>query len=94
MWLGELKPEKVAGYGPLCGPSWADTMNRTVLTADPTVGAAQPAEPFGWAVKGYKDYSVAFARSLILKTPPPLRATRKWRKRNPWNKTVERKTAV
>ncbi|MCK4658704.1 MAG: hypothetical protein KAV82_04205 [Phycisphaerae bacterium] len=28
------------------------------------------------AMKGYKDYSVAFARSLILKTPPPLRATR------------------
>ncbi len=28
-------------------------------------------------MKGYKDYSVAFARSLILKTPPPLRATRK-----------------
>ena len=29
------------------------------------------------AMKGYKDCSVAFARSLILKTPPPLRATRK-----------------
>ncbi len=29
------------------------------------------------AMKGYKDYSVAFAQSLILKTPPPLRATRK-----------------
>ncbi len=25
-------------------------------------------------MKGYKEYSVAFARSLILKTPPPLRA--------------------
>ncbi len=42
-------------------------------------------------MKGYKDYSVAFARSLILKTPPPLRATRKGRKRNPWNKTAQRK---
>lgn len=30
-------------------------------------------------MEGYKDYSVAFARSLILKTPPPLRATRKER---------------
>jgi len=29
------------------------------------------------AMKGYKDYSVAFARGLILKTPPALRATRK-----------------
>ncbi|MGB2985969.1 MAG: hypothetical protein WBE26_08805 [Phycisphaerae bacterium] len=42
-------------------------------------------------MKGYKDYSVAFAQSLILKTPPPLRATRKGRKRNPWNKTAQRK---
>ncbi len=31
------------------------------------------------AMKGDKDYSVAFARSLILKTPPHLRATRKGR---------------
>ena len=29
------------------------------------------------AMKGYKDYSVAFARSLILKMPPPFCATRK-----------------
>ena len=43
------------------------------------------------AMKGYKDYSAAFARSLILKTPPPLRATRKGRKRNPWNKSAQRK---
>ena len=43
------------------------------------------------AMKGYKDYSVAFAQSLVLKTPPPLRATRKGRKRNPWNKTAQRK---
>jgi len=27
-------------------------------------------------MKGYKDYSVAFARSLILKTPPALREVR------------------
>ena len=43
------------------------------------------------AMKGYKDYSVAFAQSLVLKTPPPMRATRKGRKRNPWNKTAQRK---
>ena len=42
-------------------------------------------------MKGYKDYSVAFARSLILKTPPPLPATWKGRKRNPWNKTAQHK---
>ena len=43
------------------------------------------------AMNGYKDCSLALARSLILKTPPPLRATRKGRKRNPWNKTAQRK---
>ena len=42
-------------------------------------------------MKGCKDYSEAFARSLILKTPPSLCATRKGRKRNPWNKTAQRK---
>ena len=41
-------------------------------------------------MKGSKGYSVAFPRSLILKTPPPLRATRKGRKRSPWNKTAQR----
>ena len=42
------------------------------------------------AMKGYKDFSVAFARSLILKTPPAQRETRR-RKRNPWNKSTQRK---
>ena len=43
------------------------------------------------AMKSYKDYSVAFARSLILKTPPALREVRR-RKRNPWNKSAQRKS--
>jgi ParB-like chromosome segregation protein Spo0J len=42
------------------------------------------------AMKGYKDFSVAFARSLILKTPPAQREVRR-RKRNPWNKSAQRK---
>ena len=41
-------------------------------------------------MKGYKDYSVAFARSLILKTPPALREVRR-RKGNPRKKTAQRK---
>ena len=32
--------------------------------------------------------------SLILKTPLPLRATRKGRKRNPWNKTAQPKIGL
>jgi ParB family transcriptional regulator, chromosome partitioning protein len=43
------------------------------------------------AMKGYKDFSVAFARSLVLKTPPPLRDTRRNRKHNPWNRSAQRK---
>ena len=41
-------------------------------------------------MKDYKDFSVAFARSLILKTPPVLRELRR-RKRNPWNESSQRK---
>lgn len=44
------------------------------------------------AMKSYKDYSIAFARSLILKTAPPQRETRRGRKHNPWNKSAERKS--
>ena len=45
-------------------------------------------------MKGYEDYRVAFAWGLILKTPPPLRTTRKGRKRNPWNRTAQRKNEL
>ena len=41
--------------------------------------------------KGYKNYSVAFGRSLLLKTPPPLRAMRKGRKLDPRSRTTQRK---
>jgi ParB-like chromosome segregation protein Spo0J len=43
------------------------------------------------AMKGYKDFSIAFARSLILKTPSVQRDTRRRRKHNPWNKSAQRK---
>jgi hypothetical protein len=43
------------------------------------------------AMEGYKDYSIAFARAQILKTPSPLREARKG-KGDPWNKTAQRKT--
>ncbi len=42
------------------------------------------------AMEGYKDYSIAFARALVLKTPTPLREVRKG-KNNPWDKTSQRK---
>jgi len=43
------------------------------------------------AMAGCKDYSVALARTLILKTPPPLREPRRGRI-DPWDKTARRKS--
>jgi ParB-like chromosome segregation protein Spo0J len=43
------------------------------------------------AMEGYKDYSIAFARALILKTPPGQRESR-GRKRGPWDKSAQRKS--
>lgn len=42
------------------------------------------------AMEGYKDYSVAFIRAMILKTPAPQRETR-GRKRDPWDKSAQKK---
>jgi ParB family transcriptional regulator, chromosome partitioning protein len=42
------------------------------------------------AMEGYKDYGIAFARSLVLKTSPAMREGRKG-KNNPWDKTAQRK---
>lgn len=44
-------------------------------------------------MKSYEDFSVAFARSLILKTPPAQREVRR-RKLNPWNKSAQRKNEL
>lgn len=43
------------------------------------------------AMESYNDWSLPFVRSLILKTPPPLRDVRRRRKHDPWNKTAKRK---
>jgi hypothetical protein len=42
------------------------------------------------AMEGYKDFSTAFARALVLKTPPAQRETRR-RKSNPWDNKAQRK---
>lgn len=41
------------------------------------------------AMKGYKDYSVPFARSLILKTPPHLPTTMMWWQSLERNRLIE-----
>lgn len=43
------------------------------------------------AMEAYKDFSLAFARALILKTPPALRESRS-RKKEPWGKNGQRKS--
>lgn len=42
------------------------------------------------AMVGYKDYSTAFVRTLVVKTPQHQRDTTR-RKNNPWDKTAQRK---
>ncbi len=43
------------------------------------------------AMECYQDYSVAFAKALILKTPPGQRESR-GRKKGPWDKSAQRKS--
>src|SRR6185312_14173696 len=42
------------------------------------------------AMEGYKDYSTAFVRTLVVKSPPHQRDPNR-RKNNPWDKTTQRK---
>lgn len=42
------------------------------------------------AMEGHKDYSTAFVRALVVKTPPQQRETDR-RKNSPWDKTTQRK---
>ncbi len=43
------------------------------------------------AMEGYKDFSTAFARAMVLKTPPAQREARR-RMDNPWDKRAQRKS--
>jgi ParB family transcriptional regulator, chromosome partitioning protein len=42
------------------------------------------------AMDGYKDYSIAFVRTQVLKTPAPMREGRA-RKHSPWDRSAQRK---
>jgi len=81
--LKQLAPEVAAAFD-------QGAITRT-CAMELTYVKAERQEEILTAMKGYKDYSVAFARSLVLKTPPGMRAARKGRKRNPWNKSAQRK---
>jgi ParB family chromosome partitioning protein len=82
--LSQLHREAVAAYD-------EGTITRTCAMELTFVKPARQQEILS-AMKGYKDFSVAFARSLILKTPPSQRETRRRHKQNPWAKTTHRKS--
>ncbi len=81
--LKQLHPDAAAAFD-------QGAITRTCAVELTHVKAARQQE-IVTAMKSYKDYSIAFARSLILKTPPQQRETRRGRKHNPWNKSAQRK---
>lgn len=46
------------------------------------------------AVESYEDTSLAFVRSLVLKTVPAMRETGRRRKHNPWDRSAQRKSSL
>ncbi|MBK9118145.1 MAG: ParB N-terminal domain-containing protein [Phycisphaerales bacterium] len=82
--LKQLHPEVATAYD-------AGTITRTCAMELTHVKPARQHEILT-AMYGYKDFSVAFARSLILKTPPGQRDTRRRHKHNPWVKASQRKS--
>lgn len=84
--LKQLHPDAAAAYD-------EGTITRTCAEELTHVKPARQEEIIA-AMKGYKDYSVAFARSLILKTPPGQREARRRHKHNPWAKATVRKNEL
>lgn len=78
----QLHPEVIAGFD-------EGKISRTCARELTHVKPARQKE-IVTAMKGYNDYSIAFARTLIVKTPPSLRESRR-RKHNPWDKKAQRK---
>ncbi|HYE19745.1 MAG TPA: plasmid partitioning protein RepB C-terminal domain-containing protein [Tepidisphaeraceae bacterium] len=80
--LKQLHPDVAAAFD-------KDKITRACAQELTSVKPARQKEIIG-QMDGYKDYSIAFARTLILKTPPQLRNETK-RKHDPWDKTAQRK---
>ncbi len=81
--LKQLHPDVVAAYD-------AGRINRA-CARELTHVKPQRQKEILHAMAGYKDYSTAFARALIVKTPASHRESR-GRKYNPWNKAAQRKS--
>jgi ParB-like chromosome segregation protein Spo0J len=80
--LKQLHPEVVAAFD-------QGKVNR-VSTREFTLVKPQRQKEILDAMESYKDFSTAFVRTLIVKTPPHQRIPNR-RKSNPWDKTTQRK---
>lgn len=82
--LKQLHPDVAAAFD-------QGALTRTCAMELTHVKPARQTQILG-AMKGHKDFSLAFARALVLKTPPPMRNTRRRRKNNPWSKSAHKKS--
>lgn len=69
----------------------AGTLNRTCVTELAYVTPKRQEEILG-VLENYKDYSLPFVRSLVLKTPLPARAKNRPGLKNPWARNEQRKS--
>ena len=81
--LKQLHPDVAAAFD-------KDKISRACAKEFTSVKPARQKEIIA-QMDGYKDYSIAFARTQVLKTPPPMRDDPN-RKHDPWDKTAQRKT--
>jgi ParB family transcriptional regulator, chromosome partitioning protein len=82
--LKQLHPRIAAAFD-------AETINKTCVLELTYVTPKRQEEILG-AMENYKDYSLPFVRSLVLKTPPHARAKNRTGVRNPWARNEQRKS--
>jgi ParB family transcriptional regulator, chromosome partitioning protein len=82
--LKQLHPRIAAAFD-------AGTINRTCVQ-ELTYVTPKRQEEILKAMENYKDYSLPFVRSLVLKTPPQARVKNRTGMRNPWARNEQRKS--
>ena len=82
--LKQLHPRIAAAFD-------AGTINRACVQELTYVTPKRQEEILG-AMENYKDYSLPFVRSLVLKTPPHARAKNRTGVKNPWARNEQRKS--
>lgn len=82
--LRQLHPRIAAAYD-------AGTIAKA-CAAELTYVVPKRQEEILWAMDNYKDYTLPFVRSLVLKTPPYARAKNRAGSKNPWARNEQRKS--